>query len=197
MPERKDWERRSEETDKAFASFCAYLEAGPNRTVTSAYRARYGEKRGTQVPGFFRTWAERFEWKERASAWEDYLWSETLAKREHRIERLRQRLLDKGERFLDALEAIAEGESEPKSQDQAKTALALLSIVGLDKPERIKRVEHTGRDGGPIETAVSAKASTVSAEEANEILRAAKDVPGALEAILGLSAPVDDDPPEP
>jgi hypothetical protein len=75
-----EWERQKGETDKAWAAFEAFRDAGRNRTIESAHRALLDstpsktsenvQKRPKIAPGNWTVWARDFRWYERAAAWD-------------------------------------------------------------------------------------------------------------------------------
>lgn len=79
-PALQPWEQREGEPDIWFGRFQKYLLLGPNRTLVAGYRAgarhkkktrQSAEKRAHQgVPGAWRNAARKWEWLERAAAWD-------------------------------------------------------------------------------------------------------------------------------
>ena len=68
MPE--SWDRQPNETTKAYAAFCFYLEQPPHtRSVEEAWRRYNSAKSGGKLRGaaqFFWAWVNKNEWKTRA-----------------------------------------------------------------------------------------------------------------------------------
>lgn len=87
MPEITPWERRTDETDRAYAAFCVYRDLGPNRTVRDAYRQATGHPGATQASGNYSAWSKRFEWSRRASAWDDRIQQQRQATIEATVRR--------------------------------------------------------------------------------------------------------------
>lgn len=71
--ETKSFERRPDETEKAFAAFKVFLELGEARTVVAAYRQITGKKEAKQAAGYFNKWASRFDWHARAADYDRHL----------------------------------------------------------------------------------------------------------------------------
>ncbi len=73
---RDPWDRRDDETDAEYARFRVYLNAGPCRTLNSAYHhytkqfpnATSGDKR--RAPGYWRENSVKHSWGDRATAWD-------------------------------------------------------------------------------------------------------------------------------
>lgn len=75
------FERQEEETQTAYQAFQKYLELGPERTLALATDAVYGRsKKGVRKKpvGQIEKWAKRFDWHERAHAWDDLLQMERM-----------------------------------------------------------------------------------------------------------------------
>lgn len=178
------WERQEYDTDASFRAFQVYLELGRERALRQAYRQRYGNETATAVPGYFGAWASEHRWQERARAWDDHVWSETLASRARRIEELRESIFPDAPDLIDALKKIGKGDLQPTSSEQRHAALALLKILGVDKPPETVRHEHSGPGGGPIDHR-DVTPHEPTREEAAAILRTLQEA-GGLEAVLGL-----------
>jgi hypothetical protein len=63
----KPWERRDNETAKAFAAFTAYRDLGAQRSL-----AKVGDKLG-KSEALMERWSARHEWVMRAQAWDNHL----------------------------------------------------------------------------------------------------------------------------
>lgn len=89
------WQRRDDETTKAFKAFQFYMNLEANER--SALRAWYeyaewnwdktrAEQERTngkpRAPGFFRAWSSDYDWVERAEAWDNHLATIEQRKRE-------------------------------------------------------------------------------------------------------------------
>lgn len=78
---RHSWERREDESTKAYAAFCAYRDLGIERSFDKAYRAVKGaEKRA--VTGRWKLWANVYEWRRRAQDYDLYLELQARQRRE-------------------------------------------------------------------------------------------------------------------
>lgn len=91
MYEGELWERRRDESDKAFAAFSIYRDLGAGRSIDAAYRehvvreqgqnrgetgagaTRAPAKAGGRAPSHWQTWSARFAWPERAAAYDAHL----------------------------------------------------------------------------------------------------------------------------
>jgi hypothetical protein len=71
--DRHSWERRDDESEKAFAAFKVFLEMGEARTVRDAYRQVSGNPGASQAAGYFSEWSSKFEWFPRAADYDRHL----------------------------------------------------------------------------------------------------------------------------
>lgn len=77
--ERVPWERLEGETVRAYAAFTTYVNLPPKkRSIAAAYRAQTGRGPGASAPGYWRDWARRNDWEQRASARDRHLAIEAL-----------------------------------------------------------------------------------------------------------------------
>jgi len=100
------WDIRPDETSSAFEKFRLYRDAGPKRTVRTSVEA-YNEAPATknQVRAFQRL-AEKYEWKDRAMAWDAELDRQRLEAEKAEVERMRERHVQQS-RSLQAVGAHA------------------------------------------------------------------------------------------
>lgn len=77
------WDRQEKETAKAYAAFQAYLSLAPkDRSVLAAYTLERGGKAGEnrgKAPTYYESWAAKWNWKERASQFDEHQFSERWA----------------------------------------------------------------------------------------------------------------------
>src|SRR6185312_6295861 len=69
--EAEPWKRRLDESWAAYAAFRCFLELGVGRTARDAYRQVTGNPEASQTPGSWNEWIRRFEWSQRAIAWDN------------------------------------------------------------------------------------------------------------------------------
>ena len=70
------WERKQSETATAFAAFIQYLNLQRgSRSIDSAYRSAKGRVGDAKCRAnrHWRTWAHKYEWEDRALAWDAWL----------------------------------------------------------------------------------------------------------------------------
>ena len=82
------WERQSGETDKSFDAFTIFRDLGPNRTLVDVFRRRSPDSRASasgRLPSYFVDWASKWNWKERAAAYDAHLDSVKRIKIEEQV----------------------------------------------------------------------------------------------------------------
>ncbi len=98
MDENKPWERRVGEPTLWWGRFQAYLLAGPSRSIleqVNKLREQRGQKRSGCLPGSWRRAYAKYEWRERAKAWDEKnLREEFIA-----AEEARRQMLDRHRRL--------------------------------------------------------------------------------------------------
>lgn len=132
------FERQKDETQPAYQAFQKYLELGPERTLVQASDAIYGRpsKGPRRWPaGQVKKWADRFDWRERAQAWDDLLQMARLEAVEQ-AERDRIATLAERETKLDEGILALKEEILPKLQQMARFPLV--------------RTRHESEDGKEI-----------------------------------------------
>ena len=68
------WNILPAETPRSFAAFQAYLNLGLGRSIAAAWRSYKNrpDAIGALTPGYFMKWAHKFNWHERAKAWDEH-----------------------------------------------------------------------------------------------------------------------------
>lgn len=80
------WDKRPDETSKAYDAFVTYRDLGPKRSIAAAYRQQPSKENAPNTGGIWLTWSSRHSWVARAQAYDQYL------DRMKRLERERQQL---------------------------------------------------------------------------------------------------------
>jgi len=142
--ERKPWERREDETSKAYAGFVAYLQLGPQRSLVAAHRGIYGDpKQGPkrdEAPSFFKQWSVDFDWVARARAFDDYEMAEKLAAREQVREEARQVAVEAAREAVEQVIELMRGNGPvtergaPAGSDVMAAAKTILELAGVTVP---------------------------------------------------------------
>lgn len=95
---RRPWDRRKDETPKAFTAFRTYLEMPrESRSYVGAYRLYSGRPEAAVPPGFFKDWFARYDWASRAALYDDHILNEELKalERQRKEARVRQARMGK------------------------------------------------------------------------------------------------------
>jgi len=109
------FERQDGETVKAFEAFKVYRDLGPERSLAKVAEIRYGKT--TSNARQVARWSSRFDWVERAAAWDDYhemIRREIIeecerakgTERAEREARIQERVLAVREQFVERLEQM-------------------------------------------------------------------------------------------
>src|SRR5215469_16904101 len=82
-PFKQPWEQRDGESMPAYLAFVVYRDMRGERSIDAAYRASRGPQVGTKrASGRFKDWSQKYDWKERAEAYDAYLERKIRAKLE-------------------------------------------------------------------------------------------------------------------
>jgi len=80
--EEKVWTRRDDETSKAYKAFEIYRNMGRNRSIRKTHDEVYGEGAGNIR--FVHHWSSKYDWVDRATAFDDHL--EEKRRKKHEAE---------------------------------------------------------------------------------------------------------------
>jgi len=86
--ERQLWERQKGETQKSYAAFCLYRDAGPKRSLRATHDTFYGEGRSNLAQ--ITVWSTKWQWVARTAAYDEHL----DAQRRERMEAARAEIED-------------------------------------------------------------------------------------------------------
>jgi hypothetical protein len=139
------------ESAKAYAAFCLYRDLGPRRSVEEASRLYHGTQprdgtgpkagRKPGASGLIRRWAQRWDWRARAAAWD--LEGERVKRRrqveavEEMAERHAKEALMLQNKAVERLRQLRPEELKPRE--------TLAFLVEAAKLERLARGEPTER----------------------------------------------------
>jgi hypothetical protein len=152
-------DRQWGETSKAYAAFRTYLDLGPDRSLAKASQALH------KSVGTLRRWSVRWRWVERVRQIED----ERIAEREEALRRSRLEAAERHARVGSAIGTLAfnhlikrytEVDAEgnyvyPIRPDHIARLLDVAAELERQALGIGKRVELTGKDGGPVEMETS------------------------------------------
>lgn len=169
-----------DESPAAFRAFAVYRDSGPDRTFKGT-----AEKLGVH-PGSLKPWTGRHSWIDRARCYDTYLDRRARAVLERDIVASRQRHAEMARLIQDKV-ALGLAALEPRLMTPKDLIYALDVAVKLERAARgdldAKRVELTGKDGGPIEVI-----GEMSAADRARMLAEIQSVAAARLGILDLHA---------
>lgn len=146
------WDRREDETDKAWGAFCLYRDMPPHeRSLFAVSEALYGDDEDEETgqepaknrlrmpPSWVRDWSSRFSWVERARAHDDHIAEQTR--------QLKASARVRAERVIwDALEGLASKAVERALAGDTTLLRDLLDRGEVGSPTRVAHSIHTGDD---------------------------------------------------
>lgn len=143
----KPWERQKGESEKAYEAFAAYRDMGPERTVAAVV------ERLQKSRSLLDRWKERWDWKERARAYDNELEKEARAKavkdRRAMTERHIGIAMQLQKKALEALGSLSVEDMSPKDiKEYIKMATDLERLNRTLEEESQKASE-----GGPAQLA--------------------------------------------
>jgi len=82
------WLRQKNESEKAFRAFCIYRDMGYDRTKEAV------RKKLKKSPALIDKWSNKYNWKDRVLAYDNYLEQKKLKEQEKQIEEMNKRHID-------------------------------------------------------------------------------------------------------
>lgn len=169
------WERRSGESEKAFAAFQAYLRQKAPRTVLDAFMATYRQPdskvpANRAAPAYFREWSKKFDWEGRAAAYDGWLMEKRTAAEARAVERsgtdwveereelrreelrLGKELIARGMNLLESLVIPEDGFLSGRELSSIATAMKTASELRRAAAEYpvVKEVKVSGDQDNPV-----------------------------------------------
>lgn len=142
------WEMQKGETSKAFQAFCVYRDLGYERSIPKVCEAL--KKNKTTITD----WCSKYEWVNRAAAWDEEQDRIVREKQIKDIVKMRQRhakiasdMLEKAARALNSIPP-----EEIKPQDISRMVDVASKLERLSRGDTSEVVEE--RDGGKADNAV-------------------------------------------
>lgn len=159
------WHRLPEESAKAYAAFCKYIELpASERSIEEAWSKSAGkdqEKRGRNVPRHWYSWSSEFNWIKRAAAHDEYVaeldrlrWLERRKKLQEAdwddgqaVRALVMSALPEATRFITRKEVRIKGKKGEPDQliitESFNIAGLVQALTGADKLQRLATNEPT------------------------------------------------------
>ena len=128
-PDTQPWLRQSDENNRWYSRFLAYLALGPGRSVRATYNQEKGNETSRQATPAWRQAAQRFDWERRAAAYDAWQHRGTLADT-NSIDPDYTQKVENYARFLDQLhtylaDELAEGRINERLVGQYSAAIAI------------------------------------------------------------------------
>jgi hypothetical protein len=161
------WDQRADESAQAYCAFVAYRDLRSERSIDRAYRAVRGQQNGNKrATGQFTEWSQRYEWKQRAEAYDAYL--------EHKFRSEQEESASKA--YWNDLGAYFDRQKK-LSAAAGNVAIALLTKAG----EGLKRLDASHLK--PLELASICRAAAAIAAAASDAEAVALGVDDLLKDI--------------
>lgn len=139
------WERLPEESSKAYEAFCIYRDLGVDRSIEKTAKSRL--KPGSY--SWLRNWSSKYNWVERARAYDDYLEREKRKEREKAI----LEMMDRHIKETMALQQKALERLKTLNPDELTPRDVLNYLLEAMKVERLSRGEPT-ESQAPLEVVI-------------------------------------------
>lgn len=135
------WDQREADTDRAYAAFCMYRNAGPLRSLRKLVPQFYGDDTDGSTTKLrqLATWSSEGQWVARAVAYDQ--WMErlrTVERREAVTEMERRHAADAAKAFTFAIDALTQAAEDPEGEGiSVQEATRLMDVAA--KLERSAR----------------------------------------------------------
>jgi hypothetical protein len=151
------WEQQAGEPNRWFARFETFRLAGPSRTMlasVNADRFARGANRSRSIPQAWAKNARRWQWSERAQAWDHAQRKEVRLARARDIEEMNRRHLHEAQalqsKAFQRLKSLELERLSPADVLRFCIESAKLERTVMGEPETIEEQRLTGDDGGPV-----------------------------------------------
>ena len=158
MPE---WDIQPSETAKAYHAFGHYRDMPPaDRSIDAAYRehvkhCEQGQTRGKRAAGFWQSWSTKHDWVSRAAAHDADLSRKRRDRRARELEEAQDRAAKIAHSALDRLDERLQTldimQIPVAVLDRWLKTLSDVELKALGHQDKVA-LEHSGKDGGPIQT---------------------------------------------
>ena len=147
------WEQQEGEPNEAYARFLVYRNLGITRTLEKAYNSQYANnrKKSQSISGTWTGDATKWNWSERASAWD----IDTLTEVVQRVVAKYINALDLS--FQRILDALGNAKLQPKSWDRILDSITILggfipqeTVATIRQNNASNSVPAIGRGAGEL-----------------------------------------------
>ena len=125
----KPWEQQPSESGQAYKAFCVYRDLGLERQIKLAYRTATKRPDSDQVSGRWSQWAKRYEWEQRARAYDAHLANVEQQAREREVARRATEIERRRKEAQDIAWALFE---ELKAKLQQMLKLPVITVTDTD-----------------------------------------------------------------
>jgi len=158
MTDRSDaWERQPGEPNRWFARFEAYRLAGPARSLLGSVngeRSARGAAKSRSVPQAWATNAKRWQWRERAEAWDEFQRQEARVARAREVEEMNRRHVQEAKalqgKAVQRLKALDVELLSPAELLRYVTESAKLERTALGEPPANEEPRRAGSGGSSV-----------------------------------------------
>jgi hypothetical protein len=145
--ESRPWDRLPDETDKAYTAFRAYLDLGRGRSIDKAFHAAHmGNSKSKRSQPHWSAWSSRFNWVDRARAYDKHLIDKAFAEAEDCITSARTSLMEAAQQMVLLLQDHAQGKIQ-LDRLQHDSILEILNRAGITT---IDKHEFEGKGSGVV-----------------------------------------------
>jgi hypothetical protein len=156
-PTAPSWDRQAEEPNLWFSRFERYRLAGPGRSlraVINVEQADKGEKRHRSIPGAWSRAATRWQWRERAEAWDEHERQQACAAHAREVEEMNSRHIQEAQalqnKAIQRLKSLDHEELSAVETLRYFVEATKLERTARGEPETIEERRLTGKGGGPV-----------------------------------------------
>jgi len=151
---KKSWERLPDESDLAYSYYVAYLEMGPERSLTKVLQKRNKKDHYKTQLG---KWSSRFDWVVRCNAYDEHLIKRSLRNREEVINKAHARLLNMLDDALDEYQGLLRIDNIIYTNGEAGSSISALNVkikTIIDLFDRLG-INFSVNEGNPLESTES------------------------------------------
>jgi hypothetical protein len=157
LPLSEPWERQPGEPNLWFSRFQRYLLAGPSRSLlgtVNGERTEKGREKQSKVPGSWNQAFARWNWRERAEAWDERVRHEAREAHAHDVEEMNRRHIQEAQALQNkAVQRLRDLKVEELSvTDTLRFVIEATKLerTARGEPETIEERRLTGKSGGPV-----------------------------------------------
>ena len=176
-----EWDIQPGETAKAFHAFSHYRDMSPgDRSIDAAYRehvkhCEQGQTRGKRAAGFWQSWSTKHDWVSRATAHDADLSHQRRQRRAKELEEAQDRAAKIAHSALDRLDERLQTldimQIPVAVLDRWLKTLSDVELRALGHQDKVA-LEHSGKEGGPIQTDMKVILDALNDPEARDALDA-------------------------